>query len=90
MTDKLNKAAAVQELITELGGIDDTLAIINAREYGQSQASAIVDADIETLNITAADFFNALNLLTQIKSLLTNGTPTTGDYMSIVNRVRSD
>lgn len=90
MSDKLNKASTVQALITEFGGIDDLLDIINAREYGQLQAEAITDSDVESLHITAADFFNALNLLTQVKTLLTNGVPTQGDYMSIVNRVRSD
>ena len=90
MSDKLNKAQAIQELTTELASIDDVLDVINARGYGQGQDNAFTDDDVATLNITAADAFNALNLLTQIKTLLTNGVPTQGDYMSIVNKVRSD
>jgi hypothetical protein len=90
MSDKLTKAQAVQNLVTELAGIDDLLDVINAREYGQGQTNAIADDDVASLNVTASDIFNALNLLTQIKTLITNGTPAQADYTGVVNKVRSD
>ncbi len=89
-SDKLSKAQAVQELVTELAGIDDLLDVVNAREYGQGQTNAIADGDVASLNVTASDIFNALNLLTQVKTLITNGTPAQADYTGIVNKVRSD
>jgi len=90
MTDKLDKAQAIISKITSLAGIDDLLDVVNAHEYGQAQASAFTDQDVESLNVTAADLFNSLNLLTQNKTLLTNGAPAQADYMPIVNKVRDD
>jgi len=88
----LNKAALagdVQTLVTRLGSLDDTLDVVNAKEYGQGQADAFTDGDVSALGFTADDMFNALNLISQIQTLLTNGTPAEGDYMPTINRVRS-
>ena len=55
--------------------------------YNGGAADPIVDADVASADITAADFTNAITLMQNFEKLRTNQVPTTADYADTLNAI---
>ena len=90
-SDKVGVLLEIQGVVDELNNISDLLAYVNANGYGSGQDNAFTDADAQEVkaNLTAADVSNAINLLSQVNTLMTNGAPVQSDYTGIVDKFRA-
>ena len=81
------KAAYIRELVRNIQELD---AIFDAAPdleneyfdlgYNSGGANAIVDADVASINLTAADIASGITLIQQVKNMAGNVAVTTGDY----------
>lgn len=83
-------ANQVLELVTKLSEIDDLREVYFDREYNSGGANEITDDDLSDLGITASEFTEGLTLIENLRKLLNNQAPTTGDYTVTISKLRTD
>lgn len=91
--DKAAWVAGLQRIASQLsalrGSERDLVAIWFARQYNTG-GTAITDADVASLNLTAAKVTAMVVALQQFENFMGNSAVTTGDYATSINAVRND
>lgn len=94
MATKLTFGEQSQNDATTLAQVADKLTNLETvyfdRGYNSGGSNPIVDGDIVSLNITAADLGALITLIQQLNNFLGNVAVTTGDYDATLNTVRTD
>lgn len=94
MATKLTFGEQSQNDATTLAQVADKLSNLETvyfdRGYNSAGSNPIVDGDIVSLNITAADLAALITLTQQLNNFLGNLAVTTGDYDATLNTVRTD
>lgn len=94
MATKLTFGEQSQKDATTLAQVADRLTNLETvyfdRGYNSVGTNPIVDGDIVSLNITAADLAALVSLTQQLNNFLGNLAVTTGDYDATLNTVRTD
>ena len=94
MSKKLDFATQLQRQVTLIAQAadkgDDLVTVYFDRTYNSGGADEIVDADLTTLEITAAQLGNAITFFQNLNKLLNNEDPANADYDATLNAVRTD
>jgi hypothetical protein len=94
MATKLTWGNQAQADATALAQVADRLANIETvyfdRGYNSGGSNPIIDDDVSSLNITAADLASLITLIQQLNNFLGNSAVTAGDYDATLNTVRTD
>lgn len=94
MATKLTFGEQSQNDATTLAQVADRLANLETvyfdRGYNSGGTNPIVDGDIVSLNITAANLAALVTLTQQLNNFLGNLAVATGDYDATLNTVRTD
>ncbi len=94
MATKLTFGEQSQGEATTLAQVADRLTNLETvyfdRGYNSGGTNPIVDGDIVSLNITAADLAALITLAQQLNNFLGNLAVATGDYDATLNAVRTD
>jgi hypothetical protein len=94
MATKITFATQAQLDATTMAQVADRLANLESvyfdRGYDGGGSNPIIDADITSLNITAADLAALITLTQQLANFLGNLAVTSGDYDATLNTVRTD
>lgn len=94
MATKITWATQAQVEATTMAQIADRLANLETvyfdRGYNSGGGDDIVDSDVVSLNITAADLASLVTLIQQFNNFLGNLAVIAGDYDSTLNTVRID
>ena len=94
MATKLTFGEQSQGEATALAQVADRLTNLETvyfdRGYNSGGTNPIVDGDIVSLNITAADLAALVTLAQQLNNFLGNLAVATGDYDATLNTVRTD
>ena len=94
MATKLTFGEQSQGEATALAQVADRLTNLETvyfdRGYNSGGTNPIVDGDIVSLNITAADLAALVTLAQQLNNFLGNLAVATGDYDATLNAVRTD
>jgi len=92
--NKITFAADAQEVCNSLGkalnDCDNLFSTFFDRGYNSGGGDPIIDGDIASLKITAADLGGFINLAEQINKLMNNLAVTQSDWGSVVNKMRTD
>jgi len=91
---KVQFTQKLQEISTQLAGVADVVADIHKlyfdRGYNAGGAEPIIDEDIQTTGLKAADVVSIIVLLEQFNNFVSSQPVATGDYKSTLNKVRTD
>lgn len=94
MANKLLFAQTGQRLATTLADTiseaDEWVSAYFDRTYGSGGAAEIVDGDVSSLGITAANLAALVTLSQQLKNFRDNAAVTQGDYGSTLSKMRTD
>jgi len=94
MANKIEFAKKVQAISTTIAQLyldtKDLDSVYFTQSFDGSGADPIIDADIASLGITAAEVAAGDTLFQQIQNLRNNAAVTAGDYQSTVNALRDD
>lgn len=94
MSDKVVYARKFQELAQELDILGDLVVDLDktyfTRGYNSGGGSEIVDGDLTSLGITAADLSSGITLCQQLKNFFANAAVTQGDYQATLSKLRAD
>lgn len=94
MATKIQFGTQAQLDATTLAQVADKLANLETvyfdRGYNSGGSDPIANADIVSLNITAADLAALITLIQQFNNFLGNLAVSTGDYDATLNTVRKD
>lgn len=95
MDRKLKFATEVQDFSREFSLMVERAPafkdIWDDREYlAGADNKAIIDADVESLGITAAQLASFISFTPQLLNLMGNLAVTTGDYSATLNKLRDD
>jgi hypothetical protein len=82
---KLNTAIAIVRAVQSLATAADSAVDLEAEYF---DIGAPVDADVETLGLTASDIAACVTLLQQITALMSNEATTPAVYRATLNKVR--
>lgn len=91
---KLSFAQNLQGKISVLAKAADELenlyTIFFDRGYNSGGSNTIVDGDLSSIGITAAELGEAITFIENLGKLLNNQDPTNADYDATLNKIRSD
>ena len=94
MANKIEFAKNVQAINTTIAqlflGTKDLDSVYFSEGFDGAGTDPIINADIVSLGITAAELGLGITLFQQIQNLRNNEAVTTGDYQATVNALRSD
>lgn len=93
MAAKLTFAGECQSIGTDLGQLGDKLKSVEKAWFSRGYntgGTAIVDADVASLGITAADVAAFITMIQQLQNFLGNAAVTTADYQATVEKMRTD
>ncbi len=92
--NKITFASQAQDVCNSLGqalnDCDNLFQTFFDRGYNSGGGDQIIDADIASLKITAADLGSFINLAEQINKLMNNQATTQADWFTTVNKMRTD
>lgn len=91
MSRKIDFAESVQLALRQLRVLSKQTEVLEKayfdNEFGSGGSNEIVDGDIQTVEITAADLANGINVLTHFNNFLNNRAVTAGDWKSKINKI---
>ncbi len=95
MSDKITFAEEVQAFSTQFSALVEKVAVFQSvyadRFYGSGGADEILDTNIESLGITAAELASFITPFAgQLFNFMNNLTVTEGDFSVTLNRLRTD
>jgi hypothetical protein len=94
MATKITWSTQAQADATTLAQVADKLANLETvyfdRGYDSGGGDPIVDGDVVSLGITAAQLGSLITLIQQLNNFLGNSAVTAADYDSTLNAVRKD
>ena len=93
MSNKLTFTGAMKSMADTLVSVKHTAEDLDSiyfdRGYNSGGADEIVDGDISTLDVTAADVAAGITMVQQLKNFFENTAVTQGDYDNTLNKLRS-
>jgi len=94
MSNKVKFATKIQESSTTvaqaLASAKNIYSVYFDRGYSAGGSDPIIDEDLLSLGLTAADLASFITMADQLAKFFNNEAVTTGDYDSIVNKLRLD
>lgn len=95
MSEKIKFAEEVQAFSNEFSALVEKTPMFQSvyadREYGSGLADEILDADIESLGITAVELAAFITpFANQLFNFMNNLTVTAGDFSVTLNKLRTD
>lgn len=82
--------ATATKLAQAINEADDIVSIYFDRGYNSGGASQIVDNDVASENLTAANIASFITAAQQLANYANNAAVSQGDYDSTINKVRGD
>lgn len=91
---KINFVTEMQDQIAIFAQACDALmnlsTIYTDRDYASGEADEIVDGDISTLEVTAAQVALGITFINNLDKFLNANSPTNNDYDKTINLLRND
>ena len=85
-----NVKSVCTSLVIMINKLEDLKDVYGNEDYGVGQADEIIDVDIETTEIPAADLHNIMTAVAPaFKNLVSNMAVNAGTYAKFMDRVRS-